>query len=77
MKISQLVALCALLGILIVSGVSASADEKLNSLQTNLNDTTISGSVNSTITVIQSPPNASRGWWRAFVFLWLGLHVRS
>jgi hypothetical protein len=78
MKIRRLVTLCALLGILIVSGFSASADEKLSGISTSLSNTTISGSVDSTVggQIQPSSPPESRGWWRAFIHLF-GFHVRS
>jgi hypothetical protein len=80
MKTRRLATLCVLLGALIVSGVSASADEKpskLTSLQTSLSNTTISGYVDSTTGEQVQPPAQLEhgGWWRTFL-LWFGFHAR-
>jgi hypothetical protein len=46
----RLMALFVLVATLMVFSVSASADEKLTQLNTSLGNTTISGSVNTTVT---------------------------
>jgi hypothetical protein len=56
MKIRRLVILCALLGTLIASGFSASADERLGSGSNSLGNTTIGGSVGSTTGGQVQPP---------------------
>jgi hypothetical protein len=83
MKTRRLVTLCALLGGLFASGVSASADEsKLSDLHTILNNTTISGYVDTTTGGQIQPPaiqppaqQEQRGWWQAFLH-WFGFHGR-
>jgi hypothetical protein len=66
MKTRRLVTLCALLGALIASGVSASADEKLNPGNTGLGGTTVGGSVGSG-GQFQPPAQFEHGgWWFAF-----------
>jgi len=69
MRTRRLVALCVLLGALMASGVSASADEKLNPGNTGLGNTTIGGSVGSTIGgQFQPPPQLEHGgWWFVFI----------
>ena len=71
MKTRRLVILCALLGALIASGVSASADEKLNPGNTSLGNTTIGGYVETTAGGQFQPPapvehRANRCWRFAF-----------
>lgn len=79
MKTRRLIMLSALLGALIASGVSASADEKLNGPQTGLSNTTITGYVDVNVTIggkVQLPaPLEHGGWWQALL-LWFGFHAR-
>jgi hypothetical protein len=77
MKTRRLVILCALLGALIASGVSASADEKLNPGNTSLGNTTIGGYVETTAGGQFQPPAPveHRDWWQAFLH-WFRFHGR-
>jgi hypothetical protein len=79
MKTRRLIMLGALLGALVASGVSASADEKLNDPQTGLSNTTISGYVDVNVTIggkVQPPaPLEHESWWQALL-LWFGFHAR-
>jgi hypothetical protein len=78
MKTRRLVTLFALLGGLFASGVSASADEsKLTGLNTSLNNTTISGYVDTTTGGHIQPPaqQEHRGWWQSFLH-WFRFHGR-
>jgi hypothetical protein len=78
MKTRQLVTVCALLATLMVSGMSATAGEKLNGISTALSNTTLSGYVDSSIIwqvqpTSVTPHHESRGWWWNFS-RWLGFH---
>lgn len=81
MKKRHLVILCAMLGTLLASGVSASADppRKLVPLTSALSSTVISGYVGAGITSTtgrQAQPPAQvqhGGWWQAFLF-WFRSH---
>jgi hypothetical protein len=69
----------ALLGALLLSGVSASAEEKQSPVSTALDDTTISGGGDTTITIGERNHTLSasqiRALWRTFI-LWFIFHVR-
>ena len=71
MKTRRLVTLCALLGTLMVSDISVTAEEKPGGIITALNGTMISGYVDTTITWQIQPVRAQnfRGWLRTF-FYW-------
>jgi hypothetical protein len=64
-----------LLGILLASSVSVFADEKMNSLQTALSNTTISGYVNASVQWNVETQQASgfRVWWGSFI-RWFSHH---
>ena len=68
MKTRRLVTLFALLGALIASGISASADEHPGSGTTGLGGTTVGGSVGSTTggQFHQPAQPSHEGWWLAF-----------
>jgi len=72
-----MVTLYALLGALIASGVSASADEHLGSGSTSLGNTTIGGYVDSTSGGQFQPPAQLEhtGWWLTFCH-WFRFHAR-
>jgi hypothetical protein len=72
MKTRRLVTLCALLGVLIASVDSASADEKLNPGNTGLGNTTVGGYVNSSV---DFQPSGHSGWWWGFMS-WFKFHGR-
>jgi hypothetical protein len=74
MKTRRLVTLCALLGALIASGVSASADEKLNPGNTGLGNTTVGGYVDSS-GGWDFQPSGHDGWWWGFLS-WFRFHGR-
>ena len=74
MKTRRLVTLCALLGALIASGVSASADEKLNPGNTGLGNTTVGGYVDSSYGW-DYQPSGHGGWWWSFMS-WFRFHGR-
>jgi hypothetical protein len=63
------------LGILLASSVSVFADEKMNSLQTALSNTTISGYVNTSVqwNVETQQADGFRVWWGSFI-RWLRHH---
>jgi hypothetical protein len=68
MKTRRLVATFVLLTSLITCSISTNADEKLTSLQTALSNTTIGGSVNSTVDYQTQPSQPKHGgWWQVFL----------
>lgn len=69
MKTRRLVTLCALLGGLFAFGVSAYANESLNSGNTRLGNTTISGYVDTTVGGQFQPPAQieHHSWWLTFL----------
>jgi hypothetical protein len=71
MKRRRLVAMSVLLGTLIFSGLSASADEKLGGASTQLGNGTLSGYVD-TSTTWSSQPQTSHGFkeWLQTFFHW-------
>jgi hypothetical protein len=72
MKTRRLVAAFVLLSLLLVGSISATANEKLNQLQTSLSNTTISGYDNSSVNWEFQPPTGRQGgWWLDFM-LWFG-----
>jgi hypothetical protein len=75
MKTRRLVILCALLGALVASGVSASADEHIGSGSNSLSNTTISGYVDTAVSgQFQQPAQLEhRSWWQSFL-LRFGFH---
>jgi hypothetical protein len=74
MKTRRFVTLCALLGALIASEISATADEKLNPGNTALGNTTIGGYVDSSVGW-DSQSSSHSGWWWGFMS-WFGFHRR-
>ena len=70
MKPQRWVALCALLGALLISCLSASADEPRGPLGT-LTSTTISGYVDTAVGEDSHPSI----WWQSFL-IWFGFHSR-
>jgi hypothetical protein len=77
MKTRRLVAAVILLVSLIACSISATADEKLGSLQTSLGNPTVGGYVHSSGTGELPPPASSGrgGWWWNFMLLF-GFHRR-
>jgi hypothetical protein len=73
MKTRRLAVCCALLGALLVSDVSASAEERGGTVHTGLSGTTISGSTSSTASwQHQSLRQRLTFWWR-IATLWCKL----
>jgi ABC-type amino acid transport substrate-binding protein len=73
MKTRRLVTAFALLAALSASSISATADEKLDPIQTSLGNTTIGGYVDSSAGWEFQPPVSGRhgGWWWEMMF-WFG-----
>jgi hypothetical protein len=76
MKTRRLVAAFVLLASLLAS-ISATAGEKLGSVQTELGNTTIGGYVDSSVSWQAQTPTQHEhgGWWRDFM-LWFGFRGR-
>jgi hypothetical protein len=77
MKMRRLVVWGMLLGTLLLSGVSASAEEKGGGVITGIGSTTIGGSIDSTTSgQIQILRDEIQSWWQIIV-LWCRLHSPS
>ena len=78
MKTRRLVSLCALLATLMVSRMSAIAEEGGGGVITVVSSTTLAGYVDSSVgwqvqPTHDTPAHECRGWWWKF-FDWLGFH---
>jgi len=76
MKKQRFIILCALLGVLIASGVLADDVPRPSPVNTSLSNTTIGGYVDSTTGGQVQPPTRLEhgGWWRTLM-LWFGFHA--
>jgi hypothetical protein len=77
MKLRRLIVFCALLGTLVVSSVSVSAEEgSTNSISSAIGSITLNGYVDTSL--VWQPdshnPRGLRAWLRAF-FLWFRFHA--
>lgn len=75
MKLRRLLTVYALYGVLLASGICASADEatRMTPLTTALSTTVASGYSNAGLS--RQVPLEHRGWFAGFLF-WLGFHGR-